>query len=455
VFIDFIVDRFTQFHDRDAVVWRDTVFTYDHLLAELRAWRDVLAARIGRGKVVAVRGDFSPTAVALVLALIENEEVFVPLSSARTDIEEKLAIAEVEYVVELDGPGHRVVATGATNTHPLIERLRRNRRPGVIIFSSGTTGAPKAAAHDFAPLMNKFKVPRQAFRTVNFLVFDHWGGINTLLHTLANGGVVGVPAERTPDRICGFIARYGMELLPTTPTFMNMLLVSRAYEHHDLSSLRVVTYGTEPMPEATLKAFHRALPHVELKQTYGLTELGVLRTKSKSSDSVWLKVGGEDYETKVVDGVLWIRARTSILGYLNAPSPFDSDGWYNTGDRVIQDGEWLRFLGRDTEIINVGGAKVYPGDVESALLQMDEITDCFVYGRSSALTGEIVAADVVVRDGIDHTTVKAAIVRACRERLERYQMPVVVNVVAGIGVSEAFKKQRRKRAAEPPAVDGR
>jgi long-chain acyl-CoA synthetase len=246
-----------------------------------------------------------------------------------------------------------------------------------------------------------------------------------------------------------------MELLPTTPTFMNMLLVSRAYEHHDLSSLRVVTYGTEPMPEATLKAFHRALPHVELKQTYGLTELGVLRTKSKSSDSVWLKVGGEDYETKVVDGVLWIRARTSILGYLNAPSPFDSDGWYNTGDRVIQDGEWLRFLGRDTEIINVGGAKVYPGDVESALLQMDEITDCFVYGRSSALTGEIVAADVVVRDGIDHTTVKAAIVRACRERLERYQMPVVVNVVAGIGVSEAFKKQRRKRAAEPPAVDGR
>ena len=118
------------------------------------------------------------------------------------------------------------------------------------------------------------------------------------------------------------------------------------------------------MPENTLERIHELLPGVRLQQTYGLSEVGILRSKSKSSDSLWVKVGGEGFETRIVDGMLEIKARSAMLGYLNAPSPFTNDGWLKTGDVVEQDGEYIRILRRDSEIINVGGEKVYPAEVE-------------------------------------------------------------------------------------------
>src|SRR5690606_14521139 len=146
--------------------------------------------------------------------------------------------------------------------------------------------------------------------------------------------------------------------LPTTQTFLNLTLLGKAWEGLDLSSLQLITYGTEPMPEATLKAVHERFPEVQLLQTYGLSELGILRSKSRSSDSLWVKVGGEGFETRIVDGLLEIKAQSAMLGYLNAPSPFTPDGWFRTGDAVEVDGEWLRILGRKSEMINVGGEKV-------------------------------------------------------------------------------------------------
>ena len=79
----------------------------------------------------------------------------------------------------------------------------------------------------------------------------------------------------------------------------------------------------------------------------------------KNSNSLWVKVGGEDYKTRVVNGLLEIKAKASMLGYLNAKSPFTKDGWFKTGDKVKVNGEYIKILGRESEIINVGGEKVY------------------------------------------------------------------------------------------------
>src|SRR6185295_12684476 len=133
-----------------------------------------------------------------------------------------------------------------------------------------------------------------------------------------------------------------VELLPTSPTFINMILISKAYEEYDISSLKLVTYGTESMPETTLRKFNELFPDIELKQTYGLSEIGILRSKSRDNNSLWVKIGGEDFKTKVVDGILHIQAKSAMLGYLNAPSPFDSEGWFNTQDRVEVDGDWIK-----------------------------------------------------------------------------------------------------------------
>ena len=100
------------------------------------------------------------------------------------------------------------------------------------------------------------------------------------------------------------IERYKVELLPTSPTFLNLILISEEYKNYDLSSLKIITYGTEPMPETTLGRLNKIFPKIKFTQTYGLSEVGILRSKSKVQ-FLWVKIG-EDYKTRVVDGMLEI-----------------------------------------------------------------------------------------------------------------------------------------------------
>jgi acyl-coenzyme A synthetase/AMP-(fatty) acid ligase len=287
-------------------------------------------------------------------------------------------------------------------------------------------------------------MPRPGLRILSFLLLDHIGGINTVFHGLAHGGLVAAVTDRRPGSVCMAIERHRLEVLPTTPTFLNLLLISGEWGRHDLTSLRLITYGTEPMPASTLARLHEAFPLVRLQQTYGLSELGILRSKSRGDDSLWVKVGGEGYETKVVDGVLWIRTESAMLGYLNAPQPFDAEGWFNTNDAVEHDGEWVRFLGRTTEVINVGGLKVYPAEVESRLLEMDEVVDVTVRGERNPIVGQCVVARVNLRDPALRDQFKTRMRRHCQGRLAPYMIPVKVEFTDEEQRNARCKRMRRE-----------
>jgi acyl-CoA synthetase (AMP-forming)/AMP-acid ligase II len=290
-------------------------------------------------------------------------------------------------------------------------------------------------------------VARQRFRTLVFLLLDHIGGVNTLFYTLSNGGAVVLSADRSSSAVCEAIETHRVELLPTSPTFLNLLLLSGDLSKHDVSSLRLITYGTEPMPASTLEQACKALPNVRFLQTYGLTELGILRSQSRDSNSLWVRVGGEDFESKVVDGRLWIRAKSAMLGYLNAPSPFDAEGYFDTGDLVEVDGEWIRFLGRTSEIINVGGNKVHPTEVESTLLQMEGVADVVVRGQPNPLTGQIVVATVQLTTGETIEQFKIRMRQFCADRLAAYKVPASVRITDKPVYSARFKRIRKSDAA--------
>jgi acyl-coenzyme A synthetase/AMP-(fatty) acid ligase len=395
--------------------------------------------------MVTLDGDYSPAAVSLLLALIDRGAIVVPLTkAAETQRDEFLEIAQVESIICVDEYDRwTFTRTERIADNPLIVELRQTGDPGLVLFSSGSTGKSKAALHNFAHLLEKFKTPRQRMRTITFLLLDHIGGINTLLYTLSNGGVVISIRDRNPEVVCRAIAEHKAEMLPTSPTFINLLLMSHAYERYDLSSLKLVTYGTEVMPESTLTRMHELFPHIKLQQTYGLSELGILRSKSKDSGSLWVKVGGEGFETKVVDGVLWIKAHSAMLGYLNAPSPFDAEGWFNTNDMVEVDGEYIRILGRKSEIINVGGQKVYPAEVESVLLQMDNVADAVVVGEPHPLTGNIVTARVNLVQPEPAQAFRQRMRAFCRDRLAPFKTPVKVEIVDNEQFNARYKRVRR------------
>lgn len=445
--IDFLRERLVAASECDALIWRDRTYSYGWLLEELdRLVRSLDELGVPPGAVVGIEADFSPRAVALLLALIERNAILVPLTSS---VEQKKPefreIAEVEAVVEIrDDDTLHAWKTGGTAGHELLLKLKEQRAPGLILFSSGSTGKSKAALHDIVPMLEKFKVPRHTLRTITFLLFDHIGGFNTLMYNLSNAGCVITVQDRKPDTICRAIEQHKVQLLPTSPTFINLLLVSEAYKKFDLSSLQTVTYGTEVMPESTLKRLHALYPSIKLQQTYGLSEVGILRSKSKSSDSLWVKVGGEGFETRIVEGLLEIKAKSAMLGYLNAPSPFTQDGWFKTGDAVEVDGEYIRILGRKSDLINVGGEKVYPAEVESVLQLMDGVEDVAVRGEPHPIIGNLVFARIKLSTDESLSSFRKRMHAFCKDKLARFMIPQKVELVASAIHGERFKKMRKQ-----------
>ena len=123
-------------------------------------------------------------------------------------------------------------------------------------------------------------------------MFDHIGGINTLLHTLFNKGTVVAPKDRSIDIVLNTCLQHKVEVLPTTPTFLRMMLLSGSIPDAVPPELKLITYGTERMDQYTLNTLCGLLPDVDFRQKFGMSELGILRVKSKDRNSLFMKVGG-------------------------------------------------------------------------------------------------------------------------------------------------------------------
>ncbi|WP_405579631.1 class I adenylate-forming enzyme family protein [Streptomyces sp. NBC_01092] len=449
--MDWLPERLRSFGQREAVTGRGGQADYTALAERVDAWgAELSAAGVRRGASVAVIGDTSVGTVSLVLALILRGCVVVPLAPADPPPGARgprLDIAAVETVVEFRAPDDWQVSNrpAPDSRHALLDSLRAAGEAGLVLFSSGSTGEVKAALHSFPRLLDRFRTHAgRPLRTMQFMALDHIGGVNTLFHTLTGGGTVIVENRRTAEEICRTVETHRAELLPTTPTFLNMLLISGAYKNHDLSSLRLMTYGTEPMRDVTLAHLAETFPGVRLKQTYGLTETGILPTRSESSGSLLMRVGGDGFETRIVDGTLHIRSASSMLGYLNSPDPFDADGWMDTGDAVELAGDGLlRIIGRRSLCINVGGEKVYPAHVENVLLQAANVRDVVVEGRANAVTGQIVTATVEVIEPEDARAMSRRLRAHCAEQLAPHQVPAVITQAEGQLHSSRFKRQGR------------
>ena len=441
--IDFIRDSMEKNGEKNAVVTPLKAFTYSEITEKLHDSLGILEEwSIEQGSVVALYADYSADAIALLLALIERDCIIVPISKTVMNFERLLEISQSEYVFDFSGNSKTIKTTGISASHEMLSDLRRKKVPGLILFSSGTTGEPKAALHDMTKLLEKFRKPGKTFKTISFLLFDHIGGFNTLLHTVSHGGMIVTLPSRMPEEVCAVIEKEKIELLPTTPTFLNMILLNKLYEKYDLSCLRMITYGTESMPEHTLKQFTGILPGTVFKQTYGLSELGIMSTKSENSDSLWMKVGGEGFETKIVDDILLIKADSAMLGYLNAPSPFDEEGWFDTKDKVEVRGGYIRVLGRTTDLINVGGEKVYPIEIENVLLQIEGVLDARVFAEKNSIMGNTVAAEIFVLPENNNRIFVKALRNYCGEHLEKFKRPARFILSENVLYGDRLKKKR-------------
>ena len=142
----------------------------------------------------------------------------------------------------------------------------------------------------------------------------------------------------------------------------------------------------------------------------------------------------------MIDGVLWIKSDYAMVGYLNQPSPFDSEGWFNTQDRVEVDGEYLKILGRTTDLMNIGGQKVYPAEVEDVILSLDKVVDVRVYAEPNALLGNIVVAEVRLSEPEAPAALKRRVRQGCSAHLASFKVPSRV-----VEVDSSFYSARHKK----------
>lgn len=429
-----------------ALAWDGKPWTYGWLWSALaEAEQSLRQHSVAAGAVVGILGDFSPRSVALLLAAIRQGCIVIPIwrgSSAMLD--DRIRIGEIEHLVTVDERDQATfAATGLNASHALYRQLRGDGHPGLVLFSSGSTGEPKGTVHDLTRLLRKYTVPRQDLRTLAFLLFDHIGGLDTLFYSLANGSTLVIPGGRDPAAVCEAIARFRVQVLPTAPSFLNLLLLSGAWTGADLSSLQYITYGAEMMPQATLDRVVQAFPGVKLLQKYGTSEVGTLRSSSPEPGSLWVRIGGEGYAWRVREGKLELRAESAMLGYLNAPSPFTEDGWFMTGDCVETRGDLVRFIGRESDLINVGGQKVHPAEVEAVIAEMAEVADVSVYGERNLLLGQVVCASVQPAVAAAAAELRAAVRRHCAARLPAYKVPARILVSEARQTNERSKKIRR------------
>ena len=442
---DHLLNKIRDHKSEIFLIDEDKAVSYENLLGYISKFEIFYEQnKFKSTDVILLSSELTIEFIALFLVLLKKNNIIIPIEK-KTKIKhtEIHNISKYDILIEMNKEDTSVSYNDVVNKNDLISYLHQSNTPGIILFTSGTSGAPKAILHDAEKLLNLYKEKGRKYTTFLFMSHDHIGGLNTLLYNLFNGGTLILNDTYNVDIILSKIEKHCVTLLPTTPSFLNMMLLTNNFNKYDLSSLRLITYGTEPMDKRTLTKLNKSFPKIKLRQTYGMTEIGILNIKSKNSGSLEIKINKEKNDYKVIKNILYIKSNTSMIGYLNYSSPFTNDGWMNTGDRVIVNGEYITILGRESELINVGGEKVFPIEVENILKEYENVSDAVVYAKENRILGHIVAADIMPINKVDEENdFILSIKRYCTERLENYKVPIKINIVNRIELSDRYKKVR-------------
>jgi len=319
----------------------------------------------------------------------------------------------------------------------------------LLIRTTGTTGVPKAARHDWR-VLGRTVSDRTAAPDERWLLAygpQQFAGIQVLLHVAAVRATLVAPFPRQPRDGLEAIASGGVTSVSATPTYWRFLLSEARARGVELSGIRQITLGGEAAPPDLLEELTARFPSARVSHVYASTEFGSVasvrdgRAGFAVSQLFPDNPGGS---MKVVDGELWVRAGAGMLGYADSEDVDSDDGWRATGDIVEIVGDRMFFRGRGSEVINVGGVKVAPLPVEERVLAVDGVAMARVFGRANRLTGAIVAAEIVLEDGQDEDAVRAG-VREAMTDLPRAWHPRSITFVETIE-TQGNKTIRRTEA---------
>ena len=304
----------------------------------------------------------------------------------------------------------------------------------ITLFTSGTTGLPKRVTHTLDSLTRFVKVSDKHYGDVWGYAYNptHMAGLQVFFQALMNLNpmirLFGLNKENIEDCIRG----YGITHISATPTFYRLMLPSGSA----CPSVTRLTSGGEKFDGHSLAELKRMFPNAKLTNVYASTEAGTLFGSAGNIFTVRDAMSGK---VRVVDGELYLHS--SLLGESDMLDLVD--GWYRTGDLVEVETESplsFRFVSRKNEMINVGGYKVNPTEVESAIRRIKGIRDVHVYAKSNRLMGNVICADVV---RIENDIEEADIRQTLRDSLQEFKIPRVIMFVDSLNMTRTGKISRK------------
>jgi acyl-coenzyme A synthetase/AMP-(fatty) acid ligase len=321
-----------------------------------------------------------------------------------------------------------------------------------VMFTSGTTGRPKMVAHSLAALTGAIRplaASGEAMVWSTFYDIRRYGGLQMLLRALTGGA--GMLLSDVHETTAEFLARAGaagVTHISGTPSHWRRALMSPALAHLKPRYLRL---SGEIADQAVLDSLAAAFPGVPIGHAYASTEAGVgfeVTDGLAGFPAAFLDRDGE-VRMKVQDGSLRIRSPRAATGYIGLASRAlaDADGFVDTQDMVERRADRFHFVGRREGIINVGGLKVHPEEVEAVINRQPGVRMSRVFSRRSPIAGALVAAEVaplVPLDGPEAEAVlRLAILDACRAALPPVKVPASLRFVDGLTLTAGGKLERR------------
>ncbi len=398
-----------------------------------------------KGAGVLLADNYSISSISMLFALwmLDNVVALTSLSAA-TKIKTLADDSGVKFIIKNDGAGEKIIIENEPNSvPPNVYQLLSLKQAGFIVFSSGSTGPSKGVVHRITPFFERYLKSEKCGAMLAFLLFDHIGGLVTVFQVLATHGTLVLPRERSPEEVGRCVEHFNVETLHVSPTLLNLSLISGVFRRSNIKSLKRIYYGSEPISYEVLKRIKKNLPDVELKQLYGMSEIGVLPCDSKQGDSRWMRMDDQNYSVKVVDGILHVRGKTTMVGYLSDLSSLPENTYFNTEDLAEENDGYFKIKGRAVDLINVGGSNVYPIDVERVLEELDNVVDVVVYGEENPILGEVVAARFVLENDEVLGNFKIRMHKEIKGILPPEQIPRIISISKATLYTNRFKKIRK------------
>jgi acyl-coenzyme A synthetase/AMP-(fatty) acid ligase len=418
---------------------------------------DRLAALCGRSVLVATASQLTAALALIELDGVARRLTILPPDAPRAHLAALIADAECDAVVT-DDAAHPasfklpVSALCSPALAPAGQRPAKTLSSEWVLLTSGTTGVPKMVVHSLAGLAAAIQPQTDSQPAVWGTFYDirRYGGLQIFLRALLGGAslVLSNAGESVAEHLLR-LGRHDVTHLSGTPSHWRRALMSP-----EISTIapRYVRLSGEIADQPILDHLRAVFPRAGIGHAYASTEAGVgfaVNDGLAGFPAALLEnpVGG--VEMKVVDGSLRLRSPGAAARYVGARHPplVDDDGFIDSGDMIERRGDRCFFVGRRGGIINVGGLKVHPEEVEAVINRHPRVRMSLVRPKQSPITGAIVIADVVLKSGSgrggDESEVKDEILGLCRGALPRHKVPAAISFVPALAVAATGKLSRR------------